>query len=228
MAVTFPAKWEGTSVYGYDAPAMLALKLYALVVMVADHADWLLFDSSLGIHDTIGRTVFPVFGLVLALNLARTDDWRPLLYRVAPRMALWGAIATLPYAYLAGWSHFNVLFTLAASVACVAAILRGWYIVAVAIVLAAGLTVDYSYFGILYVVGAWAIIRHRFPPELALIVGAVLLWPINASWWAAVAMPLAYYARITFVGADAPRLKWAFYAAYPAHLLVLAIIKGIG
>lgn len=200
---------------------LLVAKLFALAAMVLDHVDWLLLDGSIGFHDTWGRLVFPVFAYVLALNLTRAGE--PVrLFRVAGRMAGWGGAASFLYAPLAGWYPLNVLFTLAAGVAVVACLRCGWWVAAGAGFVAAGLLVDYQWFGLACIVGAWWALQQRVAPSVIVAGMAVLLMPINGSLWGLLALPVVLAMYV--VDGDGPRWKWLFYGVYVGHLGVLAII----
>lgn len=200
--------------------AWLAIKLVALALMVADHADWGLYGSELGIHETAGRVVFPLFALVLGRSVTLGDP-RHLLRVVVPRMLGVGVVASFAYVPLFGWYPLNVMFTLAAGVAMVAAWRAGWMLVAVSIFASAGLLVDYQWFGLACVaLSAWAFTTRLLPVPAVLAVMALLLLPVNGNLSASMAVLVAWLA--TYLQGPAPRLKWLFYAAYPGHLAVLA------
>lgn len=218
--VTYTAHGPGR-VVAFSDSVWLAVKLVALALMVLDHVDWGLFGSSLGIHDTIGRAVFPLFALTLGRSVILGPPGH-LLRVVAPRMALVGAVASLAYVPLFGVYPLNVMFTLAAGVAMVALWRMGWGLVAVAVFVSAGALVDYQWFGLACIaVAAWTFSWPRLPVGGLLAVMAVLLLPVNGSLWALLAVPL--FALASVFDGPAPRLKWLFYAAYPVHLAVLAI-----
>lgn len=203
--------------------AALGLKLYALAAMVVDHADSMLLDGRLGFHDTWGRTVFPVFAVLLAANLARWGKPDHMLHSVAYRMAAFGVLATLPYVALQGhWLPLNVMFTLAAAVVVCAFVQLRSYAFAVVFALVVGALVDYGWFGLAAVLLPWAAFRSGVLPSVAVVVACLLLYPINGNLWALAAVPLIVIA--SYVDGDAPRWKWLFYVAYPGHLFVLAII----
>ena len=204
--------------------ATFGLKLYALVAMIADHADWMLFAGSLGFHDTWGRTVFPVFAVLLANNLARWGTPDRMTGDLPGRMALFGGIAFGPYVYLQGSVlPLNIMFTLALAVMLCGLLQLRMYWMAGLLGLVAGAFVDYSWFGLLAVVLPWAAFRagsHALP---AFSLACLLLTFVNGSLWALAAVPLLGIAA--YVQGHAPRWKWAFYVAYPAHLAVLAVIE---
>lgn len=208
--------------------ALLLLKLFALAWMVGDHLDFYAFDGALRIHDGIGRIVFPVFAFVLAYNLTRAPVER--LWTLAYRLALAGLVACLPYTLLQGALFpLNVMFTLALSVAVGAAWLQGRSALALGLFVIGGALVDYQWFGVLCVLLGWWSLREgglccegrRCALALPALFAAIL-WPINGSWWALLAVPLVLAAST--VQGPAPRLKWLFYAVYPVHLYALAAI----
>lgn len=134
-------------------------------------------------------------------------------------MALVGVVASLVYVPLAGAGHGNVMFTLAAGVAVAALGRLGHQWPAYGLFLLAGLWVDYGWPGLACIgLGAWAI-RREIRVEWVAVLFAGLLFPINGSWWALLAVPLVWAS--TLIDMPAPRWKWLFYAVYPAHLAVL-------
>lgn len=187
-----------------------------------------MLQGAYGLHDTWGRAVFPIFGLILAMNLLRVPNIA-MAPRIPVRMLAVGAISSLPYVYLAGQGALlNIMFTLAGAAVLCALLQQRLYLVALPVFVLAGFAVDYMWFGLLYIVGAWWLLQRRVPAELVVALGALVLHPINGSLWALLAAPLVYLIRVGFYGSDAPRLKWAFYAAYPLHLCLLAGIKATG
>lgn len=203
--------------------AVLHLKVFAIVAMVLDHVDTGLLGGAAGWHQTIGRVVFPIFALLLGMNLARIRDNDKLLVSLAPRMAIFGLLAAVPYVYVYGWLPLNIMFTLAASVLIVALIRQGSVVLAASVCVFAGLFVDYNWCGLAAVVGSWWAIRQGAPlGAVAVYVGAVLL-PVNGNAWALLAAPLIVMGG--FIEGAAPRAKWMFYVFYPVHIAVIALVK---
>lgn len=214
-----------TDALTFSPAALLYLKVAAFVLMVADHADWLL-GTGQGAHASIGRLVFPIFGTVLAYNMARTDRGK-LLETVAPRLALIGLIAQIPYTYLQGGVvPLNIMFTLAAAVSVFAAFDRGNALAGIAMASVAGLFVDYAWYGIAGVVVTAAAFRTQteWREVLAIFGFSLALTAINGHTFALLAVPLIYLVAKLGQG-DAPRLKRLFWIGYPVHLVVLAAIK---
>lgn len=211
----------------FSPVAVLSLKLAAFAVMLGDHYDWF-FSTGQGIHAGLGRLVFPVFGVVFAFNMARTD-WHKLLSVVAPRLALAGAAAHLPYAYLQGAPlPLNILFTLSAAAVAFGVYQRHGLAACALVVLIAGIFVDYAWFGLAGVVAVAVAFRTQPSPVvfLAMLAFSASLWLINGNLLAVLAVPLLLVASRIDMG-EAPRLKWLFWLGYPLHLIALAIFKSL-
>lgn len=206
--------------------ALLALKLFALVVMIADHADWFLFGSAYGVHAGIGRTVFPIFAFVVAYNLAHVRPGYDAT-RVVLRMVLFGLLAMVPYWQLQGsLLPLNVMFTLALGVLVIGLYRDGWRLWFVLVIaLVAGLFVDYAWFGIALIGWyVWAL-RQQLPLITVLCPTPFLLYAINGNLAALWSIPILLAAP--FLQGSAPRLKWLFYVVYPAHLYALWAWSGV-
>jgi TraX protein len=99
---------------GFTNGQLEFLKWIALATMFLDHfgrhllgygKDTWIFAS--------GRMAFPLFALVLALNLAREGERAARAWRTAKRLAVWCAVAVLPSVWARGEPMLvNVLGTL--------------------------------------------------------------------------------------------------------------------
>ena len=93
---------------------MVALKLLALTLMLADHVHFVFFDRQLSWLYWLSKLVFPIFALIVAQNLEyhRADSGRYI-----SRLILYGAIAQPFYLACFHVAQLNVMFTLASSIA---------------------------------------------------------------------------------------------------------------
>jgi len=202
----------------FHGGTLTALKWLAVVLMVADHLDWLLYGSALGIHDTLGRVVFPIFGFVLAYNAARPRALEDGSHgRTIRRLLLVGLAATPIYGLLAGWLPLNVMFALALGVLVINMVAhRGkGEPMAVAVFAVGGLFVDYQWFGLAYMLAVWGTYARGWSP-LWIVAATLGLWGINGNMAALWALPLLWLA--SYLRMDMPRHQLAFYAVYPLHL----------
>lgn len=201
-----------------------ALKWLALACMVVDHVNLVLFDRELGAWaDVLGRIAFPIFALVFGYNLARPGA-NPL--RLAKRLAMFGALVTPLYLLTIDTFPLNVFFTFAVAAVLVQAF-ESDSLGTVVVALLVALLVDYGPTGVALVAGGYVIARHgltRFT-GLALVVTLYALSWSNGNAWALLALPLVAIA--TRLDVAVPRLRWAFYAAYPAHLVAIALLAGV-
>jgi hypothetical protein len=212
-----------------------AIKWAALALMVLDHVNKYLYAEKLPVIFQCGRIVMPMFGFVLAYNLARPDALARRVHgRMIYRLTLAGLAASPMFIILNGmyvtanaWWPLNTLFMLLLVVSLTYLIDRGsakCYALAVMLFLFGGAIVEYLWMGVLSCLGAWLFCRDASPSRLLLwFLGTLSLTVVNGNAWALVAIPMALMAGpITL---RLPRLTWVFYAFYPAHLLLLLGVR---
>lgn len=206
------------------------LKWGALILMTADHINKYLADEKLAVIYQSARVVMPIFGFILAFNLARPEAFANGVYlRTLRRLAFFGALASPMFLVLNGIWPLNVLWMLFLATAicyCIERAERGegrFRALALALFLIGGAFVEFWWFGITFVIGAWLYCRR--PSWIALCiwgVGAMSLTVANQNWFALCAVPII--AAAPWIDVRVPRLRWAFYAYYPAHLTVLMVL----
>lgn len=204
------------------------VKWLALGLMVLDHVDAFLFHRQLLWACALGRLVFPLFALVLGYNLSRPDALASGVYgRVLSRLAVFGVLAQLPHGFLthAAWGLWplNVLATFAVAVGCMWLLDRQQRLAAVVLFLVGGVLVEYFWPGVAVCLGAWMLYRRPgLVGAYVLALGFAGLFVVNGSWLACWALPvLLLAARLRW---PVPRLRWAFYGAYPLHLAAFVLV----
>lgn len=233
LQATFPGAGEQhpkTPLKLHDG-TLEALKWLALLLMLGDHVNKYLLDWEYPWLFDAGRVVMPVFAFVMGYNLARPTLGREGFQRIMRRLALVAVISTPVFLALGklamGWYPLNVLFMLLVAVITIDQIQRGQpvnFLVAASVALVGGALVEYWWPGVLLVVCAWHYFRTT---SLLALLGAGLslgcLTPFNGNAWAFVAVPLVALAHLVRV--PTPRLRWAFYAFYPIHLVLLLVLQ---
>lgn len=222
-----------------------ALKVIACVTMLIDHvAAHVLYYlprynvpaydllgmrlSAYQICRYIGRIAFPIYVFLLVEGFLHTRDRR----RYGISLAAFAVISDVPWDLLHSGAAFsmesaNVFYTLLFGYLALCAIegLResvGAMTLALVGLMAASLVMDtdYSIIGLGLIMAMYLLRRHW--PARVMVAGGVL----STEFFALVAfVPIAFYnGKRGFVG-KGPVLKYAFYAFYPAHLMVLWLIK---
>lgn len=207
-----------------------ALKWLALVLMTLDHVNTFLYDGKFPALFKLGRVAMPIFGFVLAYNLARPDALEDGVYgRAIKRLALFGLLASPVFVALVGWLPLNILFTLLLAAALMYLIEEDgpWRVMAaLALLIAGGALVEFQWFGVLYCLAAWLYCKR--PSWLRLITwvaAAASLHAVNHNLWALAALPIIF--SFAHLPVSVPRLRHLFYVYYPAHLGVLWILGKI-
>jgi hypothetical protein len=184
----------------------------------------------------LGRIAFPLFALVLGLNLAREGDRAARAARTARRLAIWCAVSVLPSIWARGEPTLvNVLGTLGLGAAvCWAIASPSRVILRVAVCMAVAVAswwVEFGPAGVFLVpaIYLWCTQRQL---EAALLAGLLLLLTarLNASFggWPALlgtlsTLPIAW--SMARLPVWAPRLKLVFYLIYPIHLALIGALK---
>lgn len=208
------------------------LKWLALAAMTLDHVSRYLFAGRLAGWSEAGRLAMPMFGFVLAYHLAQPGALaRGVHGRVMRRLmlaAMPAALVLLAMGVLdAGWWPLNVMFMLLAVTAILALVERGGdaaIMAALGIFLFAGAIVDFWWFGIFFCVCAWWYCRTG--SRLALgtwLVAAAGLYFANQNFWALTAM--LFILASPCIQLRVPRVRHLFYVYYPAHLLVILVLR---
>jgi hypothetical protein len=222
-----------------DAPSLSiangtleALKWLAVVLMIVDHVNKYLYDGKIGWMFSLGRIVMPIFAFVLAYNLARPRTLANGGFaRTARRLFVYGLVATVPYTALNGSNAYgwplNVLFTLLVATLVIWLYEAGnpkhgmWLLPLFSF---GSMLPEYWILGTGTTIAAYFYCKSQRPRYLSLwLLSVMLLALINMNFYALLAVPLLYLAPK--VNLTVSRLKYFFYAFYPAHFAVLWIMK---
>ncbi|KAK6523390.1 hypothetical protein TWF281_001370 [Arthrobotrys megalospora] len=219
--------------------ALELTKWIAMVIMTADHVNKYLFDESLPFLFEIGRIAMPLFVLVLAYNLARQSSNSNGAYlRTARRLSLCGTISSIPYMKLGvgglldDWYPLNIFFTLLVITTVTGLMEQSRTskvrvpaaLTALTAFFMGGGLVEFWWPAVGLGVGAWIYFRSGRLVGLLMALGSCgsLHW-VNGNDWALAAFPILFI--LSRVDLQMPRLRWFFYAYYPAHLFVLLLIR---
>jgi hypothetical protein len=217
--------------------SLTALKFIGLAAMLIEHGLTLLCIDAPEPYQTlgiaIGRLAIPIFCFALAHGLMHTRNARRYLARLYLAAGI-TAVGNLAITALTGWggANKNMLINLALTGSAIALVTRtrsparypwaaalsalaltteGLYIVPVCCALCfAALRTGNS---------RWLVAALLVPTALSVVTPGMPLQPLMCA-----ALPLVTRAD-TNTGRPSPHLRLAFYAAYPAHLWLLALLR---
>ena len=221
---------ESSNTAQFELPdsSIEALKWLALVAMTIDHVNQFLFRLQMPLMYELGRIAMPIFGFVLAYNLARPGALQNGMHgRTMKRLLIFGLLAAPFFIALKSWLPFNIMFTLLLATFLIYLIEQGGQnnliLCAVALIIA-GAFVDYAWFGPIYCLAAWWFCKSPDSSSGLVWLGmTVLLWLCNLNYWACAALPIIFLAQ--YLKFEIPRLRYVFYAYYPAHLAILFLVQ---
>ena len=209
-----------------------ALKIIAVLSMVADHCAYYLLDGNTWAYEVMrcfGRIAFPVFAFLVAEGFAHTRN----RMRYFLSLLLFAVISEVPWYLLNGadGTH-NVMFTLALGVAalavferlrehrvlyCCSILLTAW--------LAVWLGTDYEWRGVLMIMVFYLLgMVKNTPVTLRRMLQLLFAFPLMKHY----GIIGALFACVVIFLYDGTRgfihgnvAKYGFYAFYPAHLFLL-------
>lgn len=222
--------------------AMETIKWLALIAMTIDHASKILLNAQFAWIYSLSRLAMPLFGFVLAYNLAKHDALSSHFYRhVATRTLIAGLVAT-PFYKMAfhhvGLGSLNIMFTLGLATCILFLIDKSMHshkadtanitrALAFALFMLGSLFVEGQTIAVSYVLAAWAYCKtQNVWTFLIWILSTTSLVLINGNHWAVAAIPIVFV--VSKIHFKLPRLKWVFYAYYPLHLAILISIQICG
>lgn len=219
-----------------------ALKILAVISMMADHCAYFLLEHDNALYEPLrcfGRIAFPVFAFLVAEGFANSRN----RMRYFLMLVDFGLVSELPWYMLNGadGTH-NVMFTLALGVVALAMFDRlcehepvAFLSVALTAAAAWWLKTDYDWRGVVMIV-LFYILRYRtirpwlerchvcFPSQALLQI--IFTFPLMVHYGLAGAI-LAGAVIFLYDGTRGfirgKTAKCAFYAVYPAHLLLIAV-----
>lgn len=222
--------------YSFSGLSGSALKVIALVSMLADHSAYYLLEHGTSLYEAMrcfGRIAFPVFAFLIAEGFAHTRN--KLRYFLT--LLGFAVVSEVPWFLLNGadGTH-NVMFTLAFGVVTLATFekLKGNSIQCMCAIfyiayLSTWLEVDYEWKGILIIVIFYLLgTVKRQPFYLRKLVQLSCVLPIMVSY-GILGTLLAYSTILLYDGTrgmvNNNVLKYGFYIFYPAHLIALFLYK---
>ena len=202
------------------------LKVIAILSMTIDHIAYYYGVSNPYVYDlmrTIGRIAFPTFAFLLAEGYAHTRNRQ----RYMLSLFTFAILSEIPWLLLNHDNSHNVLFTLLAGVIGMYIIdtSRNKWVTLPSLVLIGSTTLmaetDYSLNGFVLTL---LFFMFRGRPDLQMLFGLPLMYEYGfMGILMAFAVIFLYNGERGFIHGKAA--KYAFYAFYPAHLMLIYLIR---
>jgi len=202
------------------------LKWIAMICMLIDHMGAVLFPQYIQMR-IIGRLAFPIYCFLLVEGAVHTSDIR----KYEKRLLLFAVLSELPFdlAFYGKVSlgHQNVFFTLLLGLVVIEQYqrkrekLNNVLIFILAMVAAEILHTDYGAGGIVLIFCFFVLYQNVFIKQAVFILANSLIYGIGVQIYAG----LAAIPMLLYNGKRGPGMKYFFYIFYPAHLLILYLIK---
>jgi hypothetical protein len=199
------------------------LKLIALVTMAIDHIGF--NYSSDSVMRVIGRISLPIFCYLLVQGYLHTSSFK----KYASRLFVFSIISQIPFTYYFGKNELNIFMTLfIALLALYAFEKRFWVLFFSLLVTSVAVPMDYGIY-VVFLVMIFYAFEKGFVGQNAFLIsfflgtlGATLLsfWPVQMF---AILSPFLIYLTPN-INYRIKIPKYAYYAFYPAHLILLSFI----
>lgn len=205
------------------------LRAIATISMVMDHVNRVLLQNRIEIFTWAGRLAFPLFVLLIAHNLVeRRVPWNKYLMP----LLIAGIAAQVPFSVVIN-PTLNVMFTLLVGVLCQPfaewlerLVGKGGGGFAWILLSAVGLALDFPLFGVWMIpMACWVVRRKDWLAWIPFLVFCLLtnIFDVHALITLLVPMIVFFVAKLE--GSRLPIPRFAWYAFYPLHLVVLAVLK---
>ncbi len=225
-----------------------ALKLIAIIVMLIDHIGAMFiprYTDTYLVFRSVGRLAFPIFVFLIVEGFHHTRNVKKYLIR----LGIFAMVSEIPfdlafYGKIIEFTHQNVFFTLFLGLLLISLLgmiqvkLETQFILAnlcctvlvlAFCIIAVFLRTDYDYSGILIMTAFFLFRGNRIATLISLFIITVLMYSDSIHYpiaWIFIACTTLSMLLISlYNGQKGKNVKYLFYVFYPAHLLILYIIK---
>lgn len=206
------------------------LKIFAIITMTIDHMGLTLFNNNL-ILRTIGRIAMPIFAFQVAIGFKKTSS-KP---KYILRMFITALISEFPLIFMlnsAGFAHstLNICFTFTFALTSLYFMDLGktnkfFFLAALfSLLLSLFIPMDYGLYSILLVLLFYFFDNQKLYYTFGMILIALTYYVFEKSYiqvFMLLSLPFLYL----YNGKKGKSLKYWFYAFYPLHMLIIALIR---
>lgn len=225
--------FEGKGLNGFQ------LKIIAIVIMAVDHAGALFFPDILAIR-IVGRLAFPLFAFFIAEGYRHTRS----VYKYLARLGICAVVFQIPDWFFGVHYVLNIFATLFFGLAAVTlydrlkdrSIVLSWLAATAAAVIAEVLGADYGAYGVFYILMFFIAAGNinKTIPGVVILHAAYAAYELTTTYITR-GMPVFIHSIQLYSMFCIPlvamynqkqgrKMKYFFYAFYPAHMIVLYAI----
>lgn len=204
------------------------LKMIAIITMFIDHMGYVVCGDNITMR-IIGRLAFPIFCFFIAEGAMKTSD----IKKYELRLFLFALVSEIPadlafHNQLFYWGYQNVFFTLLLGLLAIHCLqvfkdYKGFLFVILFMGVAIFMNTDYSASGVLYIVLFYVWYERILRKQLGFAFLNIAMYWETIQMYASLSSILLLF----YNGKRGPKMKWFFYAFYPAHLLGLFLYMKI-
>lgn len=204
------------------------LRVTAITAMVLDHVNKAFFNNDIAIFTLAGRLAFPLFALLIAHNIqARGVPWQ----RYMLPLLIAGVAAQLPFMTLFQ-PLLNTMFTLLlgiliapTSVWLDSKLGKGSGSFAWVLLALPNLLMDYPLFGAWLVpLAGFLVVRKVWWSWIPFLAAGLFSNQFTPPSFVLLALPLLVHGAALLEGQRLRVPRWGWYAFYPVHLFVIAVL----
>jgi len=210
------------------------LKYIAILTMLIDHINAILYNRQFEIMTLIGRFAFPLFALMLVRNYIY---YSRSFARYATRLFIFGLISQPIYMYSFGDKIYqlNIFFSLLAGLAFMYALDTKDYLLGF-IALIISIYSDYSIIGLLLIISLYYTYKiDTILSYISLFIATVAIVSPGETIISPILFLFILLAKETLTNSTTPIYKaqprpgvvtkYMFYAFYPLHILILGLLR---
>lgn len=199
------------------------IKYLAVIFMLLDHINKILFNNEYLILTIIGRLAFPLFiYLAVSSYMFYTSSKENYILRI-----LFFALLTTPF-YTLGFGELlplNIFYTISLGLVLIYMIEQKYYLFSF-VPYALSLYTDYSFYGVLCFLAFYYYLLKRDTPGLIFLgIALFLLNPYYLNSYLFLFVPLIYMDMNYKVNFKSFLNKYVFYAFYPLHIAFLGFLR---
>ena len=213
---------------GYSKTTSDALKIVGVSSMIIDHIGYVFFPQVAWLR-IIGRLAFPIFAAGIVNGYRHTSDWK----KYAMRLLIFGLLAQIPFQLILGEFRLNILFSFFFGLLIMYFFeTKKYFLIVLLVFLSFKVPIEHEWFG-LATIFIFFLLKDKFHILLAYLT-LIFVYVVAKNEHAYLIYFYSIFGALLVLFPEvlknlkSPALpKYFFYFFYPAHLIILLVVKYI-